>query len=76
MIASVAFMSSCATYSNGRGNNGLPPGQAKKIFGTKSAKPFAPGQRKNRGNRGKGKGNKGKHHKHRSTVIYLTPNIR
>ena len=24
----------------------LPPGQAKKIFGTKSAKPFAPGQRK------------------------------
>ena len=24
----------------------LPPGQAKKIYGTKSAKPFAPGQRK------------------------------
>ena len=26
--------------------NDLPPGQAKKIYGTKSAKPFAPGQRK------------------------------
>ena len=24
----------------------IPPGQAKKIFGTKSAKPFAPGQNK------------------------------
>ncbi|WP_245977436.1 hypothetical protein [Albibacterium indicum] len=74
MIASVAFISSCATYSNGRGNNGIPPGQAKKIFGTKSAKPFAPGQRKKQGNRGRGNGNKGKHHKHRSTVIYITPN--
>ncbi len=26
--------------------DGLPPGQAKKIYGSKSAKPFAPGQRK------------------------------
>lgn len=25
---------------------GMPPGQAKKIFGTRSARPFAPGQRK------------------------------
>ncbi|SDF22622.1 hypothetical protein [Epilithonimonas hungarica] len=24
----------------------MPPGQAKKIYGTKSAKPFAPGQNK------------------------------
>ena len=24
----------------------MPPGQAKKVFGTKSAKPFAPGQNK------------------------------
>lgn len=71
VFAGVAFMSSCATYSNGRGNNGLPPGKAKKIYGTKSAKPFAPGQRKKQGNRGKGnKGNKGKHHNHRSTVYY------
>lgn len=29
------------------GNSGkIPPGQAKKIYGTKSAKPFAPGQNK------------------------------
>ncbi|MCU0384900.1 MAG: hypothetical protein MUE38_02665 [Flavihumibacter sp.] len=26
----------------------LPPGQAKKIYGTKSARPHAPGQRKKR----------------------------
>lgn len=69
-LLSVAFMSSCASYSQGRGNQGMPPGQAKKIFGTKSAKPFAPGQRKkhkrnqgkskaHRGNPGKYKGNQG-----------------
>jgi hypothetical protein len=53
----------------------LPPGQAKKIYGTKSAKPFAPGQRKKEYNNswpnypknGKGKhqenhGNKNKKH--------------
>jgi hypothetical protein len=36
----------------------IPPGQAKKIYGTKSARPFAPGQQKkwNHGN-GNGKGN-------------------
>ena len=30
----------------GRNPNGLPPGQAKKKYGTQSAKPFAPGQQK------------------------------
>lgn len=30
----------------------LPPGQAKKIYGGKSAKPYAPGQRKKYGNSG------------------------
>ena len=29
-----------------RGAKPMPPGQAKKIFGTKSARPFAPGQRR------------------------------
>lgn len=29
-----------------RGSKPMPPGQAKKIYGTKSAKPFAPGQSK------------------------------
>ena len=28
---------------------GLPPGQAKKVYGTQSAKPFAPGQQKKNG---------------------------
>jgi hypothetical protein len=27
--------------------HGMPPGQAKKVYGTQSAKPFAPGQQKN-----------------------------
>jgi hypothetical protein len=38
----------------------LPPGQAKKLFDTKSAKPFAPGQQKKlvTGNKGNGKGRK------------------
>ena len=38
----------------------LPPGQAKKIYGTRSARPFAPGQQKRKivlnGNNGNGKG--------------------
>lgn len=81
MIAGVVFMGSCATYSHshGRGNRGLPPGQAKKIYGTKSAKPFAPGQRKKHNNRGKGKGNRGKgnrgKHHHRSSVHYFSPGV-
>ena len=60
IAACMAITTSCATYStsNGRGNHGMPPGQAKKIFGTKSAKPFAPGQQK------KGRG------KHHNDVFY------
>jgi len=36
------------TNSNARGvgSKSIPPGQAKKIYGTKSARPFAPGQNK------------------------------
>ena len=34
----------------------LPPGQAKKIYGEKSAKPFAPGQQKDKFDKEKGKG--------------------
>lgn len=51
-IAVVFLVSSCSTYSyygKGAGNSGkLPPGQVKKATGSKSAKPFAPGQRKKR----------------------------
>jgi hypothetical protein len=39
--------SSCTHHSHPH-NGGLPPGQAKKVYGTKSAKPFAPGQQKKR----------------------------
>ena len=51
------------TIRNPGSNQGikqLPPGQAKKIYGTRSARPFAPGQQKKKlvlnGNNGKGKG--------------------
>ena len=40
----------------------LPPGQAKKIYGTKSAKVFAPGQQKKQG-------------KYYPLIIYRTPSI-
>lgn len=43
-------MMSCEvrTTNSARGvdSKSIPPGQAKKIYGTKSAKPFAPGQNK------------------------------
>ncbi len=34
------------TSVRGVSSKSIPPGQAKKIYGTKSAKPFAPGQNK------------------------------
>jgi hypothetical protein len=37
--------SSCSPRPVSR-SGALPPGQAKKVYGTKSAKPFAPGQQK------------------------------
>lgn len=43
ILAAGILLSSCVTTHN---PNGLPPGQQKKIYGTKSAKPFAPGQQK------------------------------
>jgi hypothetical protein len=51
----VTFLASTSCSSSSRtrgtviisnGNQGLPPGQAKKVYGTQSAKPFAPGQQK------------------------------
>lgn len=40
----VTFLS-CTTYRTNPSGK-VPPGQAKKITGSKSAKPFAPGQQK------------------------------
>lgn len=52
-LALLAFslsLASCEvrTATSVRSNHSkpLPPGQAKKVYGTKSAKPFAPGQNK------------------------------
>lgn len=48
-LAVIFLTSGCYTYSSGAGNSGkLPPGQVKKATGSKSAKPFAPGQQKKR----------------------------
>ncbi len=33
-------------YTSGPRHRNMPPGQAKKVYRTKSAKPFAPGQQK------------------------------
>ncbi|QHS59991.1 hypothetical protein [Chitinophaga agri] len=43
----VFTISSCAYEATPKGHpHGMPPGQAKKLTGSKSAKPFAPGQQK------------------------------
>lgn len=46
MIASSFMFSSCYVHRTAGRSGKVPPGQAKKAYGTKSAKPFAPGQRK------------------------------
>jgi hypothetical protein len=43
-ISMVALLSSCSYHSHSY--KPLPPGQAKKLTGSKSAKPYAPGQQK------------------------------
>jgi hypothetical protein len=43
----IVFASCSVKVTPGKKSNGsLPPGQAKKIAGSQSAKPFAPGQQK------------------------------
>jgi hypothetical protein len=56
LFLTVFLLSSCSKNSYPKkvivtdGNTqGLPPGQAKKVYGTRSAKPFAPGQQKKSG---------------------------
>lgn len=51
LLAGFALASCKSVHTNAHGD--LPPGQAKKITGEKSAKNYAPGQQKD-----KGKGNK------------------
>jgi hypothetical protein len=45
-ISVMMITSSCYTTRTAGNSGKIPPGQAKKKTGTKSAKPFAPGQRK------------------------------
>jgi len=40
------IIASSCTYQSHPQSGKMPPGQAKKVYGTQSAKPFAPGQRK------------------------------
>lgn len=45
MVLLGMFLISCVAVKS-NGNHGLPPGQVKKVTGSKSAKPYAPGQNK------------------------------
>jgi len=40
------LLTSCSVTTSSSGSGNLPPGQAKKVSGSKSAKAFAPGQQK------------------------------
>ncbi|MGN5954011.1 quinol oxidase subunit 4 [Sphingobacterium lactis] len=65
LIAIMAFsVSSCYVHDHRHGH--LPPGQAKKRYGGKSAKRYAPGQQKKHHKANNGKGNKN----HRQDVFW------
>jgi len=46
LLPVVLIFTSCVVKVNSKSKTSLPPGQAKKVAGTQSAKPFAPGQQK------------------------------
>ncbi|MFC6099851.1 hypothetical protein [Olivibacter domesticus] len=46
LIAAMLLFSSCYSHRTAGRSGKVPPGQAKKAYGKKSAKQFAPGQRK------------------------------
>ncbi len=45
LVSVVLILTSCFVKETSK-SKPLPPGQAKKVAGTQSAKPFAPGQQK------------------------------
>lgn len=45
LLFATLMIGSCTVYHDTNGQR-IPPGQAKKMYGTKNAKPFAPGQQK------------------------------
>jgi len=46
MVLLGMFFASCVAVVPSNGNHGLPPGQAKKVTGAKSARDYAPGHNK------------------------------
>lgn len=48
ILVLASSVNSCTTTNVQVKNRKIPPGKMKKIMGTKSAKPFAPGQQKKR----------------------------
>lgn len=46
LVLFVFLFASCSAHINSSGSGKIPPGQAKKISGSKSAKAYAPGQQK------------------------------
>jgi hypothetical protein len=48
LMAVIMMASSCYTTRTAGNSGKVPPGQIKKATGSKSAKPFAPGQQKKR----------------------------
>jgi hypothetical protein len=46
LLCTILSMSSCSIHTTNSSQKKNPPGQAKKINGSKSAKAYAPGQQK------------------------------
>jgi hypothetical protein len=46
LLLGMIVASSCTHHHHSSNSAGLPPGQAKKLTGSQSAKPYAPGQQK------------------------------
>jgi hypothetical protein len=46
LLSAILFLTSCTVKLTPRSPGHIPPGQAKKIAGSQSAKPYAPGQQK------------------------------
>lgn len=49
VIALLLLLTTGCSVHTSSNSGKIPPGQAKKISGSKSAKPYAPGQQKKRG---------------------------
>ncbi|KIA92691.1 MULTISPECIES: hypothetical protein [unclassified Flavobacterium] len=48
IILLTLFVASCSIHTSSSNSGKIPPGQAKKMSGSKSAKNYAPGQQKKR----------------------------